>query len=927
MVRGDEPVYPTTAVAFLDASGKTIQTQTYDGDAHIISATLYDALGRGHITTKPVRLDETTPGAPASFTPGIFSFLSNFATLDPGTFQMTGIVNDVYPGDLGYPYSRTVFESSPLARPLEQGGPGNNLRVGSGNSTRYTYAREKSAGTVTVDLGLAGEHIRTKVDSPDEVESYSLTGRSGRIVGSRGNRIYAQYFDGGEAAVDKSNEEATFAVQVQTVVTYEADYDMGIPYGHFYVGTSYGASDIVDFSFVDAVDAVHTEGSFTANPGITYYIEIYGYIDPAFGGLSYSGLVTHGGFELENIKPLSGIVRDAYGNVTESRPPGYYHIPTAGAQASDYATTRTYDHLGQVETETTPDGGWVEYVYDEAGRLRFAFDESGDRTPPTLDRVKYWKYDDRGRAIEEGLVSQVWDRVLFEQHAEDPAWPATPATWRRKFGYGLDYSNPHLAGRLSSVSTNNDDDTASEVTELYQYTMEGDLEQYDLIVDEDGQGLLLIPDATLAYTYDDAGNMLSVSYFEGLGVDLDVFYERDEQGRIVSIGSSTDPDLYAAYTYGTWGEIKTEVIDNGRITRTNTVDGHGRLTEIEYGDGANTPFQETIAYASTTDCGGKNRVGRITSTEFSSSSAGFGEDFTVYFCYDLAGRLKKARHDSQDPNLDDYDLGCYQEQLRYDSNGNLVRMSRGKPSNGSMEAHSLHVGTNRLANTQDIDTGFEIYNEYTYDPAGRLITDGVRGLEIDHDLFLGRAMSVVVTNGPTADFMYGASDRVFKSVSEGTGRNELLYGRGPGNSPLFEREQNYVSDVLTGQELTFYIYGPSGMVAKEVRTGITPPSSGPVSFYVKDHLGSTRMVLAQTTGFVEASYDYSPFGEVMRSTTTVESPAVLRSQESDGESGLARMCSLIQLGDWVSFWLAMRQHVDPSPVGSIQQLKGMPAEG
>ncbi len=49
--------------------------------------------------------------------------------------------------------------------------------------------------------------------------------------------------------------------------------------------------------------------------------------------------------------------------------------------------------------------------------------------------------------------------------------------------------------------------------------------------------------------------------------------------------------------------------------------------------------------------------------------------------------------------------------------------------------------------------------------------------------------------------------------------------------------------------------------------------------------------------------------------------------ETEGESRLARMCSLIQLGDWVSFWLAMRQRVDPSPVGSIQKLKAMLAEG
>lgn len=42
---------------------------------------------------------------------------------------------------------------------------------------------------------------------------------------------------------------------------------------------------------------------------------------------------------------------------------------------------------------------------------------------------------------------------------------------------------------------------------------------------------------------------------------------------------------------------------------------------------------------------------------------------------------------------------------------------------------------------------------------------------------------------------------------------------------------------------------------------------------------------------------------------------------TEGEGRLARMCSLVQLGDWASFWLAMRRQVDPTPVESIQQLK------
>ena len=43
--------------------------------------------------------------------------------------------------------------------------------------------------------------------------------------------------------------------------------------------------------------------------------------------------------------------------------------------------------------------------------------------------------------------------------------------------------------------------------------------------------------------------------------------------------------------------------------------------------------------------------------------------------------------------------------------------------------------------------------------------------------------------------------------------------------------------------------------------------------------------------------------------------------ESQGKTSLARMFSLIYLGDWVSFWLAALNSVDPSPVPVIEGLK------
>lgn len=48
---------------------------------------------------------------------------------------------------------------------------------------------------------------------------------------------------------------------------------------------------------------------------------------------------------------------------------------------------------------------------------------------------------------------------------------------------------------------------------------------------------------------------------------------------------------------------------------------------------------------------------------------------------------------------------------------------------------------------------------------------------------------------------------------------------------------------------------------------------------------------------------------------------------SQGQSTLARVMSLVHYGDWVSFYLAFLNGVDPTPVGLIQQLKETLAKG
>ena len=69
--------------------------------------------------------------------------------------------------------------------------------------------------------------------------------------------------------------------------------------------------------------------------------------------------------------------------------------------------------------------------------------------------------------------------------------------------------------------------------------------------------------------------------------------------------------------------------------------------------------------------------------------------------------------------------------------------------------------------------------------------------------------------------------------------------------------------------------------------------------------------------------DHSQVGRRFETTCDLIGPRVggWTTVQSEGDSRLARMLSLVQIGDATSFWLAAVKGVDPTPVETIQQLK------
>ncbi len=515
------------------------------------------------------------------------------------------------------------------------------------------------------------------------------------------------------------------------------------------------------------------------------------------------------------------------GDLYRTRLPRYAENPAFKAET-------TYDFAGRPLTSSSADAGTTRTIYDTAGRPRFTQHADGDGTVGA-QYILYTKYDRVGRPVESGYVSQTWDAAFLRARADEPAWPATPTTWRQRSVY--DRSPAALTrnqGRLLQAETNRDATTAAEAIESYTYDDRGRTVSVELTV-----SAFSATPRVVGYAYNDRGDVRTVIYGPTPTPSNQVSYTYDDMGRVSGIGTPYNSAAYRTYAYRTDGQIGAYFTGDENQTSLS-YDELGRLKQIQA-----PGFSETLTYTP-----GRGLI-QAAAYSYTGNATLAGLSHSFSYAYDAAGQLTSADHSTK--NALDIGMGA---PTQYDLHGNITQLQRGT---GGAAAYTYTAGTNRLYSAGS--------GPYTYDRRGNVrIAPG--GREFDtYDPFSNQ-LTQFTSVGAQDEYYYTylGRRRVFK-----TDYNDdvtTLYVHGASDYPLWTEGAGGT---------VIHVYGPDGLVAT-VKAGQVP------RYVIADHLGSTRALLNIDAG-IEEAYTYGAYGET---ADVYQGGTVYRytGQELDAESGL-----------------------------------------
>ncbi len=492
----------------------------------------------------------------------------------------------------------------------------------------------------------------------------------------------------------------------------------------------------------------------------------------------------------------------------------------------------TYDLAGRVSKQTLPDGNTIDFTYDKNGNL-------ASLTPPGQP-PHLFSYDavDQQQEYAPPDVAAGLNSTRYQYNTDKQLTKITrPDTLTVNFAYDS-------AGRLSQLTTPDGATTHSynaSTGKLVKTTTPDNIALFftynGALLTQTGWNLVggASPTFTVGYGYD---NDFRVNSLKVNGANL-VSLQYDADSLLTKVGDLT----------------LSRSAQNGLLTGTAL----GKQTDSLSYNG----FGEMTQYAASYDGTGqfktvftRDKLGRITQKQETLAGVTDVYDYT----YDTAGRLAEVRKNNG-----------LQAKYTYDANGNRLKYE------GAFVAEGTYDAQDRLLTYGGAS--------YSYTANGELKTKtilpsptggGVGGegsiTTYAYDV-LGNLRHVELSNGNTLDYVIDGQNRRIGKKVNGVLKQAFLW-------------QDQLKPIAE-------LDGSGNLVARFVyATGVNVPDymvKGGVTYrLVKDHLGSPRLVVRASDGFVIQRMDYDEFGNVLMDTNPGFQPFGFAGGLYDRDTGLVR---------------------------------------
>jgi len=467
----------------------------------------------------------------------------------------------------------------------------------------------------------------------------------------------------------------------------------------------YGPANVLE-----SVDGPLPGTADTASITRENYGEVLSFTQPVVGTTQFPDDKYNHTFRLpgEIVDPngaVTDLTYDKFGRVTNITVPGF----------TGKTTQYTYDGLGRVDYVKLPRGNYIDYAYDDAGRLtditRTATQPPAPPALPQGDRIRY-TYDAEGNLTKtevfasSGSLSRMqefaYDALNRLQQAKNPVFTGAQST----FEYDAD-NNRTKVRVLDATSTLLRQsrfayDALARLTDVYQakqitpslqeqnthYTYDAqdnlasvtDARGNTTSYSDDDLGRLIkvvSPDTQVTrFEYDSAGNVLKkieTNLSEQSSANVETNYTYDAASRVTQISFPSDPSQNINYTYDTRSDGPTLTNGKGRLVKIADASG---TTYFSYDERGNLTLESrvqggiTLALACTWD----ENANLITMT--------YPSGRVLAYAYDSNDRVMGVAMSYQGQNT------TLASGLAYDPFGPLNTLTFG---NGLIEARSYDV--------------------------------------------------------------------------------------------------------------------------------------------------------------------------------------------------------------------------------------------